>query len=922
MKKLGYSGLFLILSYCLSNDLFALGETKQVTSRDILAPENAALNEPILLHPSDKTTGKPIQQTLQVSVSDPTSTDNLDVSFNGRAAGTTPGEDFTIVLIPDPQNESQYYPAIFTSMTEWIVSQKSAMNIVYVTTTGDMVNHASSTTEYDNVDTAIDKLDPADIPYSIGVGNHDQPTTNFNTYFGISRFSGKAWYGGHYGSTNDNSYSFFSASDMDFILINLEINPSGAILDWADALLKANPGCRGIVESHSILNIDNSWTNIGIYNALKNNPNLFLMLCGHMHSASDGAAYRSGSGDDGHTIHIMLADYQEFPNGGNGYMRILRFSPAANKIYATTYSPYINGSITSSTNFDQMEMAYDMEGNEDTFPPSAFNVIGGGSYCLTAGGLPVGLADSEEGVTYTLYKNSIAQSNTVAGTGASISFGNQTAGTYTVSGTNDEGTTTMQGSSIITENPTPPTPSVFLTQPICGSTNGTITVTAPKGAGMTYSINGSTYSNTSGIFTSVAAGTYNVSAKNASGCVSTGTSVTINANPTPPAPSVRLTQPTCGSTTGTITITAPTGAGMTYSINGSTYTNTTGIFPAVAVGTYNVTAKNASGCISTGTSVTINANPTPPAPSVILTQPTCGSTDGTITVTAPTGAGMTYSINGSTYSNTTGIFTAVAVGTYNVTAKTASGCVSTGTSVTINANPTPPAPSVTLTQPTCVSTSGTITITSPKGAGMTYSINGTTYSNTTGIFTLVSSGTYSVTARNSTGCISSGISAVIADQPDTPATPIITLNGNILHSNATDRNQWYNESGSINGATGQDYTPSSGGNYYVIVSNGLCSSNASDIISFIPTSIENADMSINIYLFPNPTHGKLNMTTRGEHPNTVIEVLNLQGQTVKVEKLDLSENQTEVNLEGLPKGTYFIKIIISGNSVFRTIILR
>jgi hypothetical protein len=59
-----------------------------------------------------------------------------------------------------------------------------------------------------------------------------------------------------------------------------------------------------------------------------------------------------------------------------------------------------------------------------------------------------------------------------------------------------------------------------------------------------------------------------------------------------------LIQPTCAVATGTITITAPTGTGMTYSINGSTYTNTTGKFTLVPAGTYTVTAKNSDGCIS------------------------------------------------------------------------------------------------------------------------------------------------------------------------------------------------------------------------------------------------------------------------------------------------------------------------------------
>ena len=95
---------------------------------------------------------------------------------------------------------------------------------------------------------------------------------------------GKSWYGGHYGSDNLNNYSLFSASENDFILINLQYNASTAQLDWADALLKANSNRRGIVVQHNILNTDNSWNNQAPYTALKDNPNLFLMLCGHMHN--------------------------------------------------------------------------------------------------------------------------------------------------------------------------------------------------------------------------------------------------------------------------------------------------------------------------------------------------------------------------------------------------------------------------------------------------------------------------------------------------------------------------------------------------------------------------------------------------------------------------------------------------------------
>ncbi len=87
--------------------------------------------------------------------------------------------------------------------------------------------------------------------------------------------------------------------------------------------------------------------------------------------------------------------------------------------------------------------------------PIAYDVTGSGSYCSGNVGLAVGLANSETGVTYTLYKNTVAQVPTVAGvTGSAITFGNQLAGTYTISGTKNAyaSTTTMTGSAIIMEN--------------------------------------------------------------------------------------------------------------------------------------------------------------------------------------------------------------------------------------------------------------------------------------------------------------------------------------------------------------------------------------------------------------------------------------------------------------------------------------
>ena len=67
------------------------------------------------------------------------------------------------------------------------------------------------------------------------------------------------------------------------------------------------------------------------------NPNLHFMLSGHVHAES-----RRTDIVNGQPVFQMLADYQERASGGEGWLRILRFVPADNKVYVQTYSPWLN----------------------------------------------------------------------------------------------------------------------------------------------------------------------------------------------------------------------------------------------------------------------------------------------------------------------------------------------------------------------------------------------------------------------------------------------------------------------------------------------------------------------------------------------------------------------------------------------------
>ncbi|MEI8053279.1 MAG: family 16 glycosylhydrolase [Bacteroidota bacterium] len=77
-------------------------------------------------------------------------------------------------------------------------------------------------------------------------------------------------------------------------------------------------------------------------------------------------------------------------------------------------------------------------------------------------------------------------------------------------------------------------------------------------------------------------------------------------------PTITITQPTCSIATGTITVTSSV-AGLTFSIDGINYTNTTGVFSGLNPGTFNVTAKNSSGIVSSSVTVIVNAQPQLPS---------------------------------------------------------------------------------------------------------------------------------------------------------------------------------------------------------------------------------------------------------------------------------------------------------------------
>ncbi len=304
--------------------------------------------------PSDDASVPAQGASLSLSLNDPDG-DELSVTFHLRELSTM--DDFTIVVLPD----TQYYTVegkgrehIFYDQTKWIMDNFDGYDIAGVVHNGDIVDKADLTYQWTIADKAMSELEspvagfPDGMPFGVAVGNHDQSpngsangTQNFNKYFGVSRFAGRSYYGGHYGDDNDESWYTFSAGGLDFVVVNLQYDtaPGSAVLSWARSIFEQHPESFGILNSHYIVGSSGSFGAQGkaIYEALKDVDNLQLMTSGHV-----SAEARRTDTFQGNVIHSMLADYQGRANGGNGWMRIWELAPASNELTVRTYSPTLD----------------------------------------------------------------------------------------------------------------------------------------------------------------------------------------------------------------------------------------------------------------------------------------------------------------------------------------------------------------------------------------------------------------------------------------------------------------------------------------------------------------------------------------------------------------------------------------------------
>ena len=320
----------------------------------------------------------------------------------------------------------------------------------------------------------------------------------------------------------------------------------------------------------------------------------------------------------------------------------------------------------------------------------------------------------------------------------------------------------------IVDEPMPVTATVTHADIVCnGADDGTITFSGATGGYGTYeyTIDGGTTWSSNDFYSNLTPGLYDVAVRDAlhTHCETDLGWITIT-EPAPLSGVVAKTDITChGANDGSITINTLAGGFGAYefSIDGGTTWQTAPVFLGLSAGIYDVHMRDAAhpACVVDldGTANTEITEPDALSATVASTDVTCnGANDGTISITGATGGygSYEYTIDGGASWHTSGTFTALAPGSYDIQIRDAvyTYCIEILDANLVITEPAAVTATLAVTHISCNGANdGVIEITGVSGGSGTYEYTidgGATAWVTTPLFTGLAPGTYDVWVRD------------------------------------------------------------------------------------------------------------------------------------------------------------------------------
>lgn len=252
--------------------------------------------------------------------------------------------NYSMVFLPDTQNTIKFRPEIIKDSMNWLVQNQDYMNLSGVIHLGDIVQDPVAIDQWENT-RLFNILSENNVPLLMQPGNHDDPGL-YDQYFGKDSTYGKL--SKNYITSNSpsgrSSYMVHDGGSYKYMTLSIDIHSIDQDLPWVEKVLSTT-NMPTIITSHDIQNCSDtapsaiklSKRGTQIWDVVKQYNQVFMLVGGHSHGAGQEVLIN----DFGNEVWSVLADYQFAYNGGNALYKFAEFDEVSNKIYMSTFSPYV-----------------------------------------------------------------------------------------------------------------------------------------------------------------------------------------------------------------------------------------------------------------------------------------------------------------------------------------------------------------------------------------------------------------------------------------------------------------------------------------------------------------------------------------------------------------------------------------------------
>ncbi|MBI5645894.1 MAG: VWA domain-containing protein [Ignavibacteriae bacterium] len=185
------------------------------------------------------------------------------------------------------------------------------------------------------------------------------------------------------------------------------------------------------------------------------------------------------------------------------------------------------------------------------------------------------------------------------------------------------------------------------------------------------------------------------------------------------------------------------------------------------------------------------------------------------------------------------------------------------------------------------------------------------------------SGEYFVTVYDASDSCSGTSNSITVTVYDAPPTPVITRSGDVLHTAAGYRLQWYYGNTAIAGAVDTVYTAVRTGSYKVRITDARgCSTESENFyVGTLAAGTVVAAPSASVSIHPNPACDRLYLTVRDVRGRVTFHLYDALGRLAATHELDVLDAPASATLDvhALPRGYYLLRVMHTNGLEWRSV---